>query len=75
MHAQPKFTKPEYGKKVQYAYFDESKPINKKAKKRIKSEAGEFLYLGQAIDNTIFHALNKLSIGSSDATEEVQEAL
>ena len=74
IHAPSKFKKPEYGQKIQYARVDKSKPLNEQIKK-IQGATGKFLYSGRVIDNTTMHALNELSIGVSEATEEVQEAM
>lgn len=53
----------------------QNKTSKQKQIKKIQGATVKFLYSGRAIDNTIMHALNKLSIGASEATEEVQEAL
>lgn len=70
-----KYNQLKFGKKVQYAENESSKPVNKKLKKKIQQVAGKFLYSGRAIDNTTMQALNELSIKASQANEETQESL
>ena len=75
VHGPTKFEKPEYGKKVQYAPEETTKPINEKLKRKIQQVAGKFLYSGRAVDNTTQHAINDLCIAAATATDETQEAL
>ena len=44
-------------------------------KKHVQKVCGKFLYDGRSVDNTQLDALNELSIKTTTATEEAQEAL
>ena len=52
----------EYQHKIQYERVDKSKPLSPKQIKTIQEVFGKFLYISQAIDNTMQHALNELCI-------------
>ena len=70
-----KYVSPEYGKKIQYSTEDTSPELTPLQKKHIQKVCGKFLYDGRSVDNTQLHALNKLIIKATKATEETQEAL
>ena len=74
-HGPTIFVQPEYGKKVQYVYVDESAKLTEKEIKKIQKIAGLFLYSGRVIDTTIIHALNEINIESTKATEKTREAV
>ena len=69
IHGPTKFVQPEYGQRVQYSKNENKGPIDKKLQSKIQSACGKFLYSGRAIDNTTAHALNKLCIEASTASE------
>ena len=68
VHGPSIFKKPEYGKKVQYAFVDQSEKLTPKETIQIQRIAGNFLYSSRAIDNTIMHALNEINIEATKAT-------
>ena len=53
-----KYKRPEFGKKVQYAQNETSKPVNETLKRKNQQVAGKFLYSGRAVDNTTMEAFN-----------------
>lgn len=61
-YAPLKYTQPEYGKYIQYADTDTSPLLTDEEKKKIKKLAGKFLYTSRAVDNTMAHILNEISI-------------
>ena len=65
----------EYQHKIQYERVDKSKPLSPKQIKTIQEVFGKFLYISQAIDNTMQHALNELCMAATNGTQETQEAL
>ena len=68
--------KPNYGQKVQYAKTaDDSPLLDKKAKKKVQSIIGSFLYYARAVDETMLKALNTLSTQQKDPTERTLSAL
>ena len=70
------FTRPEYGKKIQYAKNDDDSPtLSPKEIKTIQKIAGKFLYSGRAVDSTIMHTLNEINIEANKATEKTKAAV
>ena len=54
---------------------DTSPELSPLQKNHIQKVCGKFLYNGRAVDSTLLHALNELSIKATTATETTQEAL
>ena len=53
---------------------DTSPELTPLQKKHIQKVCGKFLYNGISVDNTQLHALNKLSIKATKATEETPKS-
>jgi len=74
-HAPSRYTAPRYGEKIQYAKVDETKPLGKKQIHFIQRAVGKLLYYARAVDHTMLHALNDISINTSKGTEATLEAM
>ena len=75
-HAGPtKYVPLEYSKKIQYSTEGTSPELTLLQKKHIQKVCRKLLYDRRSIDNTQLHALDKLSIKATIATEETQTAL
>ena len=75
VHSSSIFKWPEYGKKVQYTYVDNSNKLTAHEIKQIQKVAEKFLYSGRKIDNTIMHALDEINIEATKATEKTKLAV
>ena len=67
--------RPVYGAKIQYVKEDISPPLSTKQIKYIQQATGKLLYYARAIDNTMLHALNEISIGSTRGTTATMKAM
>ena len=66
-----RWTKLVYGQKIQYTAQDQlGQILDKKDQQRIQSIVGTFLYYGQAVEPTIFPALNKISTFQAKPTSD-----
>ena len=72
IHSPSKYIRPTYRKKVQYSNVDLSTELNDKQKRKIQKITGKFLYNSRSVYSILLHALNKLNIASSKATEQTQ---
>ena len=73
--APAKYHQPEFGQKLQYQREDKSTPLSPKQIRAIQEACGKFLYTSRAIDATMAHTLNELSIAATKGTQETQAAL
>ena len=67
-HAPHRWTRPDYGSKVQYAANDDSAPLDKPGTTRVQGVSGTFLWYGRALDSTILPALNEISNNQASPT-------
>ena len=71
-----KWTKPIYGRAVQYAKVESTLPVlNDKDTRRVQSKVGTFLYYGRAVDPTILVTLNEIGLSQSKPTKETENQL
>ena len=59
-HFLSKYIPPHYGKKIQYATKDETKPLTEKEIKELQKIRGTFFFYSRAMDSTMAHVLNAL---------------
>lgn len=65
-----KWTKPIYGRAVQYAKVESTLPVlDEKGTRRVQSKIGTFLYYGRAVDPTILVTLNEIGPSQSKQTK------
>ena len=63
-----------YGAKVQYAKQTTTSPaVDAKTKKFIQQVCGIFLFLGRAVDSTLFCPISAIASQTSNPTEETLE--
>ena len=74
-HAPSRYSAPKYGEKIQYATVDVSNPLGKKQIHFIQRAVGKLLYYARAVDHTMLHALNDISINTSKGTEATLAAM
>jgi len=80
MHAAPskphyapsRYTAPQFGSRVQYAKIDETAPLADEQINFIQHVVGKLLYYARAVDNTMAHALNGISLNTAKGTEKPQ---
>ena len=71
-----KWTKPIYGRAIQYAKVESTLPVlNSKDTRRVQSKVGTFLYYGRAVDPTILVTLNEIGSSQSKPTDENEDQL
>ena len=74
-HAPSKYTPPSYGAKVQLARTDETAPLGKKQITYIQRAVGKLLYYARAVDPTMLHAINDISLSAAKGTEATLDAI
>jgi len=73
-HAPSKYTQPNYGSRVQYARVDTTNILTKDKITYIQRVLGKLLYYARAVDPTMLHAINDISISATKGTGAVMEA-
>ena len=74
-HAPSKWTRPNYGAKVQMAEDEDTTEIlNPASIKRLQEIIGTFLYYARAVDNTMLVALGTLGSAQTKGTKQTMEA-
>ena len=73
-HAPSKYVAPAYGQRVQYAAVDESSLLAPGKIKFIQQVIGKLLYYARAVDPTMLHAINDISIKTARGTEATLKA-
>lgn len=73
-YAPSRYTPPSYGQKVQFAKVDETAPLTGEKINFIQRVVGKLLYYARAVDPTMLHALNDISISAAKGTEATLEA-
>ena len=68
-HSPSMYTPPTFGSKIQYAKIDRSAPLDSKEINFIQRAVGKFLYYARAVDPTMLHALNDISLNTTKGTE------
>ena len=68
-HAPSRYTPPKFGTKVQFAKVDETAPLTKNKITFIQKVVGKLLYYARAVDPTMLHAINDISLSASKGTE------
>ena len=74
-HSPSRYTPPVYGAKVQFARMDESAPLGKKQITHIQRAVGKLLYYARAVDPTMLHAINDISLSAAKGTEATLDAI
>ena len=73
-HAPSKYDVPKYGARVQYAKVDQTAPLGLKQIRFIQRAIGKLLYYARAVDPTMLHAINDISLSTSKGTEATLDA-
>jgi hypothetical protein len=73
-YAPSRYTLPKFGSKVQFAKIDETKPLTKEKISFIQRVVGKLLYYARAVDPTMLHAINDISLSASRGTEATLDA-
>jgi hypothetical protein len=68
------WNKPVFGRKVQYANYDETPLLDATGIKFVQSTVGSFLYYARAIDPTMLVALNEIGQQQAKPTEKTRRA-
>lgn len=61
---------PKYGAKVQFAEYDQSKPVGEEEKKHIQKVNGKCIWYGRGVDGTILTPLSAIAAKQSKPTEQ-----
>ena len=73
-HAPSHCETPRYGAKVQYAKVDATEPLGGEQVQFIQKVVGKLLYYARAVDPTMLHAINDISLSTSKGTEATMRA-
>ena len=73
-HAPSRYIIPKYGAKVQYVQIDETSPLGQGQIRFIQRAVGKLLYYARAVDPTMLHAINDISLSASKGTEATLDA-
>jgi hypothetical protein len=68
-HAPSRYIPPNYGARVQFAKVDTTQPLGKKEITYIQRVVGKLLYYARAVDHTMLHAINDISLSVTKGTE------
>ena len=69
-----RYIPPSYGAKVQYAKTDESSPLTAERITYIQRAVGKLLYYARAVDPTMLHAINDISLSTVKGTQMTLDA-
>ena len=73
-YAPSQYNPPQYGSKVQFAKVDETAPLPKDKITFIQRVVGKLLYYARAVDPTMLHAINDISLSAAKGTEATLDA-
>ena len=73
-YAPSRYTISKYGAKIQYVMIDESAPLGLKRIRYIQQAVGKLLYYARAVDPTMLHAINDISLSASKGTAATLDA-
>jgi hypothetical protein len=73
-HAPSRYTMPQFGAKVQFAKVDNAPLLNGKQITFIQRVVGKLLYYARAVDPTMLHAINDISLSTSKGTDATMDA-
>ena len=73
-HSPSRYTLPKYGSRVQYAKVDESAVLTKDKVTFVQRAIGKLLYYARAVDPTMLHAINDISLSAAKGTEATLDA-
>jgi hypothetical protein len=73
-HAPSRYDLPKYGARVQYAKVDATPPLRADKINFIQRAVGKLLYYARAVDPTMLHAINDISLNTSKGTEATLDA-
>ena len=73
-HAPSKYLPPRYGERIQYATVDDTELLGKDDVTYIQRVVGKLLYYARAIDPTMLHAINDISLSTAKGTEATLKA-
>lgn len=73
-HAPSRYALPKYGARIQYAKVDKTAPLGADKINFIQRAVGKLLYYARAVDPTMLHALNNISLNTSKGTEATLDA-
>ena len=73
-HAPSRYERPNYGQKVQYAKADDTNDLEASQVNYIQKVVGKLLYYARAVDPTMLHAINDISISAARGTEATMKA-
>ena len=69
-----RYSAPVFGSKVQFAKVDETAPLGKDKITFIQQVVGKLLYYARAVDPTMLHAINDISLSASKGTDATLDA-
>ena len=73
-HAPSRYTPPQFGSRIQYAKVDETELLPKEKITFIQKVVGKLLYYARAVDPTMLHAINDISLNTAKGTEATLDA-
>ena len=73
-YAPSRYDMPRYGEKVQYAKIDQTSPLALKQVRFIQRAVGKLLYYARAVDPTMLHAINDISLSAAKGTDATLDA-
>ena len=73
-HAPSRYDLPKYGARVQYVKVDETAPLSTTRIRFIQRAVGKLLYYARAVDPTMLHAINDISLSAAKGTEATLDA-
>ena len=73
-HAPSRYDLPKYGSRIQYAKVDETAPLTPDKINFIQRAVGKLLYYARAVDPTMLHAINDISLCATKGTEATLDA-
>ena len=74
-HGPSRYTIPNYGTRVQYVKVDETNPLGLTQIRFIQRAVGKLLYYARAVDPTMLHAINDISLSAAKGTDATMDAV
>ena len=73
-HAPSRYILPNFGQRIQFVKVDETAPLGKDKIRFIQKVVGKLLYYARAVDPTMLHAINDISLKATKGTEATLDA-
>ena len=74
-YAPSRYTMPQFGSRVQYVQIDQTATLGGDKINFIQKVVGKLLYYARAVDPTMLHAINDISLQSANGTEATLDAV